>query len=174
MTTINEAVCSIEKQYRHLVSKTELETLKRAERIMVKLMPGDSGVVTSPEDVRAYLRSNIGECRSESLVLVCLNNRHKVVDHVVFDATYLNKDTICMKELVKRCLASNAAAIICCHVHSCGDNVTDNDIRLARFIVDSFAHFDVRTLDYFIHHAMEFISLGERGFFVSVFTHMQD
>ena len=66
--------------------------------------------------------------------------------------------------MVKRCLASNAAAVIFAHNHPSGvAEPSDTDVRLTRKLTDALALIDVRVLDHLIIGQGVQTSLAERG-----------
>lgn len=68
------------------------------------------------------------------------------------------------REVVKRCLASNAAAVIFAHNHPSGvAEPSDTDVRLTRKLTDALALIDVRVLDHLIIGQGVQTSLAERG-----------
>jgi len=68
------------------------------------------------------------------------------------------------REIVKRCLNTNAAAVIFAHNHPSGvAEPSDTDVRLTRKLVDALALIDVRVLDHLIIGKGVQTSLAERG-----------
>ena len=68
------------------------------------------------------------------------------------------------REVVKRCLASNAATLIFAHNHTSGvAEPSDTDVRLTRKLTDAPALIDVRVLDHLIIRQGVQTSLAERG-----------
>ena len=66
--------------------------------------------------------------------------------------------------MVKRCLASNAAAVIFAHTHPSGvAEPSDTDVRLTRKLTDALALIDVRVFDHLIIGQGVQTSLAERG-----------
>ena len=68
------------------------------------------------------------------------------------------------REVVKRCLQLNAAAMIFAHNHPSGvAEPSQADIRITRRLCDALALVDVRVLDHFIVDDAEVTSFAERG-----------
>jgi DNA repair protein RadC len=68
------------------------------------------------------------------------------------------------REVVKRSLEMNAAAIILAHNHPSGvAEPSQSDRRITRKIVDAMGLVDIRVLDHFVVGDGEFVSFAERG-----------
>ncbi len=72
------------------------------------------------------------------------------------------------RQVVKRSLAHNAAALILCHNHPSGNpEPSKADIRLTHRLVDALECIEVRVLDHFIIGDGEPLSMLEQGCFFS-------
>ena len=68
------------------------------------------------------------------------------------------------REVLKRCLAANAAAVIFAHNHPSGvAEPSDADISITKKLTDALALIDVRVLDHMIIGRGSQTSLAERG-----------
>lgn len=91
-----------------------------------------------------------GKEREEFLVLY-LNSQHQLIkDHIEFVGT-INSAAVYPREIAKRCLELNAAAVILCHNHPSGLlEPSQADIRITGEIKRALALFDIRVLDHII------------------------
>ncbi|MGO2457738.1 JAB domain-containing protein, partial [Vibrio casei] len=68
------------------------------------------------------------------------------------------------REVVKRSMHHNAAALILAHNHPSGiAEPSDADRRITRRLVDALALVDIRILDHFVVGDGEVVSFAERG-----------
>jgi len=120
--------------------------------------------ISSPRDSAAYLRAWLAPLPYEAFVVLFLDQRHRVlVAEELFRGT-LNGTSVHPREVVRRVLTHNAAAVIVAHNHPSGDSEPSSpDLALTRLLRDALALIDVRLLDHFIIGAGEPTSLAERG-----------
>lgn len=107
--------------------------------------------LTSPGAVRDYLRLTIQSRAVEVFVAIFLDaqNRTLAVDEL-FSGT-LTQTSVFPREVVKRALERNAAAVIFAHNHPSGvAEPSHADDQLTRALKDALALIDVRVLDHFI------------------------
>lgn len=126
------------------------------------LGPGD--VLASPEAVRQYLALHLTGLRHEVFAGLFLDNRHRVIDYRELFTGTIDSAAVYPREVVKHCLARNAAAVIFAHNHPSGvAEPSDTDVRLTRKLTDALALVDVRVLDHLIIGRGVQTSLAERG-----------
>jgi DNA repair protein RadC len=121
-------------------------------------------VLSSPGAVRDYLRMTMARLPHEVFVAVFLNNQHRVIAvEELFHGT-LTQTSVYPREVVKRALAHNAAAVIFAHNHPSGDaDPSQSDRQLTRTLTDALALVDVRALDHFIVAPGATVSFAEQG-----------
>ena len=121
-------------------------------------------VLSSPEDVRHYLSLHLTGLDHEVFAALFLDNRHRVIEYRELFRGTIDSAAVYPREVVKRCLGVNAAAVIFAHNHPSGvAEPSDTDVRLTRKLVDALALVDVRVLDHLIVGQGEQSSLAERG-----------
>lgn len=121
--------------------------------------------LSSPQAVRDYLHLLLAGLPHEVFVALWLDARHRlIVSEELFRGT-LTQTSVYPREVIKRALVHNAAAVILAHNHPSG--VTEPsaaDEALTRALKEALALVDVRLLDHFIvAGAMPPLSLAERG-----------
>jgi len=128
------------------------ETLKRGDAL------------TSPEQTKLYLSSILRDRHREAFFVLFLDNQHRVVsDEVLFEGT-IDAASVYPREVVKRALHHNAAALILAHNHPSGvAEPSQADRRITRRLSDATALIDVRILDHFVIGDGEVVSFAERG-----------
>ncbi|MDX9707464.1 MAG: DNA repair protein RadC [Azospira sp.] len=107
--------------------------------------------LNSPQAVRDYLRLSIGRLPHEVFVALWLDARHRlIVCEELFRGT-LTQTSVYPREVVKRALAHNAAAVIVAHNHPSGvAEPSIADESLTRALKEALAMVDVSLLDHFI------------------------
>ena len=82
---------------------------------------------------------------------------------VLFEGT-IDSASVYPREVVKRALDHNAAALILAHNHPSGAaEPSQADRRITRRIGDALALVDIRVLDHFVVGDGEVVSFAERG-----------
>lgn len=121
-------------------------------------------VLTSPQQVRDYLRLTLANLPHEVFVAVFLNAQNQViVVEELFRGT-LNQTSVYPREVVKRALACNAASVILAHNHPGGGvGASVADKALTQSLVDALRLIDVRVLDHFIVSPGASMSFAEQG-----------
>lgn len=124
----------------------------------------EQDVLTSPNLVREYLSLHISGLQHEVFVGLFLDNRHRVLEYQELFSGTIDSAAVYPREVVKRCLQVNAAAVIFAHNHPSGvAEPSDTDVRLTRKLTDALALIDVRVLDHLIIGQGVQTSLAERG-----------
>ena len=128
------------------------ETLKRGD------------VLQSPQHTRTYLTSQLRKYQHEVFACLFLDNRHRVIS---FDEMFhgtINGASVHPREVVKRALGHNAAAVILAHNHPSGvAEPSQADLSLTKRLKQALNLIDVNLLDHFVVGDGEMVSLAERG-----------
>jgi DNA repair protein RadC len=145
---------------------------KRAELLAVAEMARrglngqlrEAPVFESPQAVRDYLQWRIGTLPHEVFAVLFLDAQHRLVaDEEMFRGT-LNQTSVYPREVVKRALAHNAAAVILAHNHPSGVlEPSRADELLTQTLKSSLSLVDVRVLDHFVVGHTGVVSFAERG-----------
>jgi DNA repair protein RadC len=122
------------------------------------------GTLVNPDATRRYLASRLRHHTHEVFACLFLDNRHRVI---VFEKLFrgtINGASVHPREVVKRALHHNAAAVILAHNHPSGvAEPSRADVELTRRLSAALALVDIRVLDHIIIGEGEGISLAERG-----------
>jgi DNA repair protein RadC len=124
----------------------------------------ETAALTSPGEVRDYLRLALSRREEEAFVCIWLDAQHKVIEiKEAFKGT-LTQTSVYPREIVKAALARNAAAVIFAHNHPSGvAQPSQADELLTRNLKEALALVDVKVLDHFIVAGNQAISFAERG-----------
>jgi DNA repair protein RadC len=120
--------------------------------------------LTSPGAVRDYLRFALGQREHEVFVCVWLDAQHKVMSFEELFTGTLTQTSVYPREIVKKALGRNAAAVIFAHNHPSGvAQPSQSDELLTRSLKEALALVEVKVLDHFIVAGNQAISFAERG-----------
>ena len=129
-----------------------------ARRVLVEKME-DSILINSPELVKEYLGITLRGLAREVFVVIFLNAQHRLIRADQLFAGTLAQTPVFPREVVKRALELNAAAVILAHNHPSGlPTPSEADRILTRTLQTALGHVDVRVLDHIIvaggqHHS---------------------
>lgn len=121
-------------------------------------------LLDSPDRVRDYLRLRIARLPHEVFLGLFLDAQNRLIrDEDLFTGT-LTQTSVYPREVVKRALQHNAAAVIFAHNHPSGlAEPSRADELLTRALRDALALVDVRVLDHVIVAGHASVSFAERG-----------
>ena len=121
-------------------------------------------VLTNPKSTRDYLTSQLRSYPHEVFACLFLDNRHHILSFdKMFNGT-IDGASVYPREVVKRALSHNAAAVIFAHNHPSGIAEPSNaDISLTRRLKTALELVDIRVLDHFIIGNQQAVSFAERG-----------
>ena len=118
----------------------------------------------SPDAVRDYLKLTIGAKPHEVFVALFLDAQHRLLSAEELFRGTLAQTSVYPREVVKRALEINAAAVVFAHNHPSGiaepsraDELLTNSLKNALELVD------IRTLDHFIVAGHRIYSFSEHG-----------
>ena len=119
---------------------------------------------TAPEIVKNYLTLSLALEEREHFHVLFLNNQHKLLlDDRLFSGT-IDGASVYPREVVKRALQCNAAAVILAHNHPSGICVpSEADKGITDKLKQALSTIDIRILDHIIVGHMETYSFAEHG-----------
>lgn len=137
--------------------------LEMARRHLLETLQRDT-VLSSPTDVRNYLKATLRDYRREVFLCLFLDTQHRVIcSEELFQGT-IDASNVYPREVVQRALALNAAAVIFAHNHPSGiAEPSQADQRITLRLRDALALIDVRVLDHMIVGDGPVLSMAERG-----------
>lgn len=137
--------------------------LEMAKRHFVEILQrGD--VLTSPEVTRAYLSAQLRGYSYEVFACLFLDNQHRVILLEELFRGTIDSASVYPREVAKRALFHNAAAVIFAHNHPSGVNEPSQaDKHITEKLKQSLSLFDIRVLDHFIIGDGQPFSFAEHG-----------
>jgi len=137
--------------------------LELARRHFQEVM--ESGpVLANPQATRDFLRMRLRDLPHEVFCCVFLDNRHRVLAFEELFRGTIDGATVHTREVVKRALAHNAAAVIVSHNHPSGvAEPSQADEIITRRLKSALELVEIRLLDHLVVGDSQCESLAERG-----------
>jgi DNA repair protein RadC len=121
-------------------------------------------VANNPDDVKNYLRLKLAHLEHEVFAVMFLDNRHQLIEYEELFRGTIDGALVYPREIVKRALQLNAAALIIAHNHPSGvTEPSQADESITHRIKDACALMDIRLLDHIIVGLTDSVSLAEQG-----------
>jgi DNA repair protein RadC len=137
-----------------------IELARRALQEKLK----QAAALTSPLAVRDYLRLKLAARKEEAFVCIWLDAQHKAIDFEVAFTGTLTQTSVYPREIVRKALRLNAAAVIFAHNHPSGvAEPSRADELLTRDLANALALVEVKVLDHFVVAGAQTVSFAERG-----------
>ena len=145
-------------KYVQLQAVTELSKRHLREEASSELF------ANSAKAVKAYLQAHLADEGRELFHVLFLDTQHSMISSETLFYGSLSTAAVYPREIVKRALELNAAALILAHNHPSGQvEPSDSDIRITKQVSDAANLVDVRVLDHIIVGKGQTTSLAERG-----------
>lgn len=140
------------------------EVLAAAERILDYRIGEAGACMASPSAARGYLKVRLSAYQHEVFACLFLDTRHRRIAFEELFRGTIDGCSVHPREVVKRALELNAAAVILAHNHPSGNpepSAADRAVTLR--LRDALALIDVRVLDHFVVGEGTPTSMAELG-----------
>ncbi|ECG5644803.1 DNA repair protein RadC, partial [Salmonella enterica subsp. enterica serovar Poona] len=119
---------------------------------------------TSTQAARDWLRLIMTGLEREEFMVLYLNNQHRLLAHETLFTGTINRTEVHPREVLKRALHFNAAAVMLAHNHPSGDPApSPEDRAITERLVQALNLVDIRLLDHLVVGGMEIVSFAEKG-----------
>ena len=160
-TLLNVCPASYEPEPR---VKTKLLVAKELVRRSLMETMRQRDVLASPESVRDYLRMTLAGRDYEVFMVLFLDAQNRILEAEEMFRGTLTQTSVYPREVVKRSLVVNAAAVIFAHNHPSGvGEASRADELLTQSLKQALALVDVKVLDHFLIAGSGVMSFAERG-----------
>jgi len=124
----------------------------------------ESCFISSPQASKQFLVNALGDCKTEVFACLFLDTQHKILSFEELFYGTLDSASVYPREVVRKVIEKNAAAVIFCHNHPSGSNTaSEADIQLTRCLKSALDLIDVRVLDHMIVARNQVMSFAEHG-----------
>jgi DNA repair protein RadC len=128
------------------------ETLQRGEYLQ------------NPQATRDYLSARLRDLPYEVFACLFLDNQHRVIEFEILFQGTINGASVHPREVVRKTLKHNAAALILAHNHPSGiAEPSSADRHITKQLTEALALIDVRVLDHIVVGDGECVAFSERG-----------
>lgn len=122
------------------------------------------GTLTRPDDAGQFLTARLRHYPNEVFACLFLDNKHRILAFEELFRGTIDSAAVYPREVVRQCLAHNAAAVIFAHNHPSGvAEPSEADRMITRRLVDALGLVDIRVLDHLVIGDCGWVSLAERG-----------
>ncbi len=128
------------------------ETLQRGEFLQ------------NPQATQNYLTAQLRDLPYEVFACLFLDNQHRVIEFEILFQGTINGSSVHPREVVRKTLKHNAAALILAHNHPSGvAEPSGADRHITKQLTEALALIDVRVLDHIVVGDGECVAFSERG-----------
>ncbi len=121
-------------------------------------------IVSSPDEVLDYLKHNLRDKKQEIFSVIYLNGRNEIIGMEDLFHGSLTTSAVYPREVVKKVLKENAAALIFVHNHPSGNlNPSPEDINITKKLQDAVATIDVKVQDHLIIAGNNYYSFADNN-----------
>ncbi len=138
-------------------------TLELARRYLYETIKRGK-VLSSPDETRNYLLMRMRDYSQEVFSCLFLDNKHRIIAFEEMFRGTVDSASVYPREIVKRALEHNSAALILAHNHPSGDpSPSPADHSITKKIKSALNLVDIRVLDHFVVGDKECVSFAEMG-----------
>jgi DNA repair protein RadC len=146
------------------LSKEDKNTIEAALKILERRIRREAFELTEPSKAGQYATLQLAGCEREVFACMFLNTRHKVIAWEELFYGTIDGAEVNPREIVKRALHHNAAAVILAHNHPSGNNEPSAaDRAVTARTKQALALVDIRLLDHFVVAGGQYTSLAAKG-----------
>ena len=121
-------------------------------------------LLLNPEATRRYLITTLGDLPHEVFCCLFLDTRHRLICYEELFQGTIDGASVHPREVVRRALHHNAAAVILAHNHPSGvAEPSDADQRITRRLKQALQLVDIRVLDHLVVGDRTAMSFAEHG-----------
>lgn len=120
--------------------------------------------LTDPNATKRYLTLHLGHLEHEVFSCIFLDNRHRIISFDIMFYGTIDGASVHPREVVKKALAYNAAAVIFAHNHPSGiPEPSQADQSITQRLKSALSLVDIRVIDHIVVGESEPVSFAERG-----------
>lgn len=124
----------------------------------------DKDYAQSSNDIIEYLQHNLRDKNKEIFMVIYLNGRNQIIKMDELFKGTLNTSAVYPREVVKRALNNNAAALVFVHNHPSGNpNPSQDDISITKKLKEAALAIDVSVHDHLIIAGNDVYSFADHG-----------
>lgn len=142
----------------------EQAIINNAIAILESKMISSEWTMTSPQQVKTFLKLKLASHDHELFAVMFLTNQHQVISFETMFRGTINAASVYPREVAKRALEVNCAAVIFAHNHpSDNSEPSSADKALTKVLQDGLSLLDIRVLDHLVVTKDAVFSFAENG-----------
>lgn len=123
-----------------------------------------SEVLSSPENVIKFVKSELAGKRDENFMVIYLDTKNYVIDFEISSKGTVDQAAVYPRKIIRRALDCNAAGLILAHNHPSGEpDPSDEDIKLTKSFEKVCSVMNIRLLDHIIVGAQGYVSFNKES-----------
>lgn len=143
---------------------TAQRTVKRALTLLDRHLRETGVAFTSTQAARDWLKLKMAGLEREEFMVLYLNQQNQLIAYETLFAGSISSTEVHPREVVKRALYFNAAAVILAHNHPSGDTTPSQaDKTITQRLVQALQLVDIRVPDHLIVGGTQILSFAEHG-----------
>ncbi|EBS4373331.1 hypothetical protein DQD18_15325 [Salmonella enterica subsp. enterica serovar Oranienburg] len=140
------------------------QTIREALTLPEHQLREPGAAFTSTQAARDWLRIRMAGLEREEFMVLYLDNQHRLIAHETLFSGTVNRTEVHPREVLKRALHFNAAAVILAHNHPSGDPApSPEDQAITERLVQALALVGIRVPDHLIVGRNQVLSFAEHG-----------
>lgn len=121
-------------------------------------------ILTNSTHAKQFIHAKLRDYPNEIFAGLFLDTQHRMIAFEVLSSGSLNYTAVHPRDIIKRILHHNAAALIIAHNHPSGvAEPSDNDIQVTHSLQEALQLFEIPLLDHFIVGETEVLSFQEHN-----------
>ncbi|EKW0742115.1 MULTISPECIES: JAB domain-containing protein [Citrobacter freundii complex] len=143
---------------------TAQRTIKRALTLLDRHLRETGVAFTSTQAARDWLKLKMAGLEREEFMVLYLNQQNQLISHETLFAGSISSTEVHPREVVKRALYFNAAAVLFAHNHPSGDiTPSQADKTITQRLVQALMLMEIRVPDHLIVGGRQIFSFAEHG-----------
>jgi len=165
LKVMNFKVCDKSGKYTSRHPLTEKQIINAARSIIRNQYSQKRvRIKDSADSIQAARTLFLSSYEHEVFGCIYLSNKHDVLSTEELFRGTIDSSAVHPREVVKRCLEVNAAAVIFVHNHPSGDaTASQSDINITQTLMRALGLVDIRVVDHIIVGGLKACSLVEMG-----------
>ncbi|MGR8946579.1 MAG: RadC family protein [Gammaproteobacteria bacterium] len=138
--------------------------LEIGRRTLFDRIEAPEQLISNSKIAAQIVKAELSSLTIETFGCVFVDTRHRVLAFEVLSEGTIDRAAVYPREVVRRVIDQNAAAVILCHNHPSGNPTpSEADKTLTSQLSEALALIDVKVLDHFVVAGEECISFADLG-----------
>ena len=147
-----------------VLALTAQRKVKRALTLLDRHLRETGVAFTSTQTARDWLKLKMAGLERKEFMVLYLNQQNQLIAHETLFTGSISSTEVHPREVVKRALYFNAAAVILAHNHPSGDiTPSQADKAITQRLVQALHLVDIRVPDHLIVGGTQIMSFAEHG-----------